>query len=121
MLALPPESADADRARGFEYRCHHGGAAHGLRLAIANRKQRTIGYRFDEAATERAGREAKRSDVVLEGHALHDVRMRGPRMDQRAAQGLEELIAVQASGAMFRDLAPPPVTTSGGTRGSSVR
>jgi len=89
VLTLPPESADADRARGFENRSHHCGAAHGPRLTISNRKQGAVGNGFDDAGPQRACRHAKSSDVILESDALDNVRVRGARMDQRAAQGLE--------------------------------
>jgi hypothetical protein len=56
---------------------------------------------------QRACRHAKSPDVILESDALDNVRVRGARMEQRAAQGLEERIDLEASGAMFRDLARP--------------
>ena len=74
-------------------------------LAVADREQRAVRDRLDVAGAERVGRDAERADVVLERDALDDVRVRGAGLDQRAAERLEEHLAVHAPGAVLRDLA----------------
>ena len=61
---------------------------------------------LDESRAERVGRDAERAHVVFERDALDDLLVRGARVDQRAAERLEETARrVQPSGAMLGDLA----------------
>ena len=69
------------------------------------RQERLVGDRLHEARPEGVRGHAEGADVVLEGHALDDLGVRRPRVDQRAAEGLEEHVAVQPPGAVLRDLA----------------
>ena len=59
--------------------------------AIADVEQRAVGDGLDEARAERVGRDPEGPDVVFERDHFDDIRVRRPRVHQRATQGLEEL------------------------------
>ena len=94
------------RRRRLQHRHDDRGAAHALPAAtLADRQQRAVRDRLDEAVAQRVGRDAERADVVLDGDELHDVGMGGARLDQRPAQRLEELAVEHVPGAVLGDLA----------------
>ena len=64
-----------------------------------------VGDRFDEPVAQCVGRDAERADVILQGDAFGDLRVRGARLDQRSPQRLEELTVLHVPGAVCRHLA----------------
>src|SRR4029453_18336120 len=106
MLIFPPEAPETRHVVGFEHRHHDRGAAQLGGLGVADREQRLVGNTLDKAGTERDGRDPERTYVVLERDALDDVGVRRGRMDQRAAERLEEAArGVESTGAVLGDLA----------------
>ncbi len=105
MLTLPAEATDAGAITRLWSRYHDRGAAHFLWLRVANRQESAVGNGLDEAGAQRVSGDAKRRDAVLKGHELRYVRMRCTRMDQRAAQRLEELAIQQTPGPVLGHLA----------------
>ena len=106
MLALPAEAADARAAVALRAPAPVTAVP---RMAggwlVADGEQRAVGDRLDEAVAQRVRRDAEGADVVLEGHALDDVGIRGARLDQRAAERLEELAVVRCPVRCSADLA----------------
>ena len=105
VLVLPAEAPDARGAVRFQHRHFEDRSAQRRRLCVADRDDRVVRDRFDEAVAQRIRRQPERANVVFEVHPLDDVRIRRARLDQRTAERFEELVAVQMSGAVLRDLA----------------
>ena len=105
MLALPAETADARRPLGLQHRDGNGGAAHFRGLRLLNSEQRRIAETFYEAVAQRVGGEAEGVDGVGIRRFLDDFRIEGPRMDERATRGFEELVPCAAPRPVFGNLA----------------
>ncbi len=105
MLGFPAKAPDAAEAVGLQDRHFECRAAKCRGLPVPDCEQRAVRDRLHEARAERVRGDPERADVVLEVDALDDAGMRRATLDQRAAERLEEDLAVHAARAVLGDLA----------------
>src|SRR5215468_8262314 len=107
MLILPAEACAPRRAAGFAYRYLDERPSLTRGLAIGYVHERVTVNALDEAVTKRVERSAEGAHFVATEHALLNVRVDRPVIDQRPAGMINEVDAVEVPGPQFGDLTDP--------------
>ena len=105
MLTLPTESSDAAATAGFEHRHYHCRATHRCGLRVCGVERVRFRYALTESEPQRVGGDPKTDAAgFADGHQFGGFGVCGSRLNQRAAERLEEGATRQMTGALFRDL-----------------
>src|SRR6266404_5056783 len=100
MLAFPSESSDPGISVAFKNWHHDRQPPHTGRLLVADSEKRAVCNCLDKTVAQSAGRYTKGPGSIGVGDQLDNVRARGPRMDQRAAERFEKLAVCGMPGSL---------------------